>query len=115
MNDRILGNYLKVHRRRAGLTQRELGQLVGYNRAWQVSRHERSQAVPPLLIALAYQEVLGMPVTALFTGMHATVAQAVQRNLAAFRKKLEAGGTKGRKANEIARKLQWLTKRKIPA
>jgi DNA-binding XRE family transcriptional regulator len=109
---RRFGNYLRAHRRRAGLTQRELGQLVGYKHSWAVARHESSQSVPPLLIALAYQEIFRVPITEIFSGMHTTVVQAIEQKLAELEDRLGAQSAKGNQANETAHKLQWLMQRK---
>jgi DNA-binding XRE family transcriptional regulator len=115
MSDRILGNRLRMHRRKAGLSQRELGQLVGYKRRWPVSRHERSRTAPPLLTALAYEAVFGVPVSAIFTGIHETVAQGIEQNIGAFEKELRDRNSKSRRPNETAQKLEWLTQRRSMA
>lgn len=112
MSDQSFGNYLRVHRRKAGLSQKELGRLLGYRRSWQVSRHERSQTVPPLLIALAYQKIFQTPISALFTGMAATVEKAIEESVASFEKDLKEKGAKGRTADGVAQKLTWITTRK---
>ncbi len=115
MDDQVTGNYLRMHRRKAGLSQRELGRLLGYKRSWQISRHERSQTAPPLLIALAYQQVFRTPVSAIFAGMAATVEQAVEENVVEFEKGLQEKDATGRAANEVAQKLTWITNRKSMA
>lgn len=112
MSDRILGNRLRMHRRKAGLTQRELGLLVGYKRRWPVSQHERSRTAPPLLIALAYEAVFGAQVSAIFTGIHETVAQGIEQNIGAFEKELRDRNSNGRRPNETAQKLEWLMQRR---
>jgi DNA-binding XRE family transcriptional regulator len=103
-----IGNSLRIHRRKAGLSQRELGQIVGYRRSWQISRHERSKTAPPLLIALSYEVIFGVAISAIFAGMQATVSHGVEQRLADFEKLLKEGnGT-----NETTRKLQWLKERR---
>jgi DNA-binding XRE family transcriptional regulator len=106
-----MGNYIRVHRKRAGLTQLELGRLIGYNRAFQISRHEQSKTAPSLMVALAYQEIFRVPVSAIFTGMHVTVAQAILRNLGAFEMELRQAGHAGRTASRAAQKLKWIAER----
>ena len=108
MSHRILGNYVRVHRKKAGLSQRELARLLGYNREFQISRHEQSHTVPPLLVALAYQEVFQVPISAIFTGIHQTVAQIVVRNKAELEKELLDSKATGRSVEKIAQKLKWL-------
>ena len=112
MSDEALGNYLRMHRRNAGLSQRELARLLGYKRSWQVSRHELCHTAPPLLIALAYEQVFQAPVSALFAGMTATVEKVIEENMAAFEKDLQEMSAKGRTANGVAQKLTWITNRK---
>jgi len=106
-----MGNYLRVHRRRARLTQQELGKLVGYERPWQISRHERSKAIPPFLIALAYQAVFGTPVSEIFLGIHVTVVQVVEKRIAELQADLEAKGGTLSEDQATIQKIQWLTKR----
>ena len=84
MSKDVQGNYIRTHRRRCHLSQRDLGVLVGYgskDRGSAVGRHERSNSAPPLLIALAYEIVFKVPVAQIFTGFHAAVGQLVARNL----------------------------------
>ena len=111
MSDRTSANRLRAHRRKAGLSQHELGKLLGYKRSWQISRHERSQTAPPLLMALAYEHVFQLPISVLFGGMSITVAHLIESNLAAFEKDLQEQ-TQGRPATGTARKLRWLTERR---
>jgi DNA-binding XRE family transcriptional regulator len=107
--DNTINNYLRVHRRKAGLSQHELGQLIGYHRSWQISRHERSETLPPLLIALAYEAVFGVAVSAIFVELHATVSQTVEQRLAEFEGELRGShGTRG----EMTRKMRWLKQRR---
>jgi DNA-binding XRE family transcriptional regulator len=110
MSKPVAGNYLRAHRRKRGLSQRELGMLVGYDREWQVSRHERGQTTPPLLIALAYEVVFEVPTAELFKGFHSAATDAVTRNLAKMKAAFE-GQTKGRPSKAASHKLQWLTLR----
>jgi DNA-binding XRE family transcriptional regulator len=94
------------------LSQHEVGKLVGYRRSWQISRHERSKTAPPLLIALAYEALFRVPVSAIFTGFQATVAHAVEMNVAEFEKNLREASGKDRATGQTARKLQWLALRR---
>jgi DNA-binding XRE family transcriptional regulator len=108
MTKEEVGNYLRAHRRRCGLSQRELGILVGYEHGHAISKHERSKSVPPLLIALAYEIVFEIPVGQLFIGFHSVVTQAVARNVQDLKKDLESG--KGRSNPE---RTKWLTTQRL--
>ena len=111
MSNQILGNYLKAHRRKCGLSQRELGRLVGYVTEGQVRRHETSKSTPPLLTALAYEVIFQVPVSAIFVGFQSSVAHVVETSLEEFKRDFERR-TEGRKLSGAAlQKLQWLTER----
>jgi DNA-binding XRE family transcriptional regulator len=112
MKSQPLGNYLRVHRRKIGLSQRELGLLLGYRNAWQVSRHERSKSAPPLLTALAYEAVFQVPVSAIFAGMNVPVLAVVEKELKTLEERLKAATPKGANARVAAQKLKWLEARK---
>lgn len=113
MSQKIAGNYLRTHRRRRLLTQRELGQLVGYQNSWQVGRHEKSKNVPPLMVALAYEVVLEVPVSELFTGIHAVVVGTVTRNCEELKSDLESRAKERRLPEATIQKLEWLRARSI--
>lgn len=63
-----LANYICTHRKRAGLSQRELGKILGYTSVT-VFRHEHVVALPPLLTALRYEVLFSVRVSTLFAGM----------------------------------------------
>lgn len=98
-----LGNYIRAQRRKFGLTQRELGLLIGYAHGHAVSMHERSTQAPPLLIALAYEIVFEIPVARLFTGFHSAVIQSVAGNIQNLKAEIE-----GRAGASDFKKSQWL-------
>jgi DNA-binding XRE family transcriptional regulator len=108
-----LTNYLRSHRMRSGLSQRELAELVGFIADHQVSKHERSAAIPSLLIALSYSVVFLIPLEQLLPGIAETIQLNVENRLEEMEKKLNEGPAKGRKAQAIARKLEWLSERRI--
>ncbi len=108
-----LGNYLRAHRKKTGLTQRELGMLVGYsgNRG-QVSKHEFTRALPSLLIAAAYEVVFCASSSQIFPGLYDVVGDAVEQNLAELEEKLRQNNGKGPHAAATAQKLEWVCKRR---
>ena len=112
MSNTVVGNYLRAHRRRRGLSQRDLGLLAGYNNAWQVSRHERSKTAPPLLVALAYGVIFRVPVAELFAGFQSAVTDSVARNLEELKADLESPTRGRRRAKVTSQTLQWLTERR---
>jgi transcriptional regulator with XRE-family HTH domain len=107
----MLANCLRIHRRRIGLSQEELGRLLGYRDESAVAKHERFQAIPPFLIALAYEIVFGIPVAELFPGIVQTVAVGVEARLMEFEQQLKLTEVDSIPSALIARKLAWLRDR----
>ncbi len=103
-----MGNYLRAHRRRCGLSQRELGILVGYGHGHAISRHERSKVAPPLIIALAYEIVFEIPVGQLFRGFRSVVRESVARNVADLKAELKTGRSKS-----SPERTQWLANQRL--
>ena len=88
MTHLVTHNHIRRHRKKSGLSQREIAALLGYKNQWQISRHERSEAIPPLLAALAYQVIFQVPVSVIFAPMHGTVLKTIEHNLADFERTL---------------------------
>jgi DNA-binding XRE family transcriptional regulator len=106
-----IGNYLRMHRKHCGLSLHELGLILGYRSRDQVIRHERSDTPPPLTKALAYEVVFRVPLSALFPGIHTTVAKEIEDKLASLEANLQQRSAKEPGANLVAQKLIWLAKR----
>jgi DNA-binding XRE family transcriptional regulator len=111
MNDR-LANYIRIHRRRTGLTQRELGEALGYPNENTIARHENFEVVPPLTTALAYEIVFRVPVSEIFAGLRDAVAEEVEARLMHLEERLGQNSARDRNALATARKLLWLSERK---
>jgi len=110
-SEKHLPNYIRIHRRRAGLSQEELGELLGF-RVESVARHEQFQTAPNIRIAIGYEIIFRIPISELFAGVRDDVATNVEANLAQLEERLGRRGASGRDANDTARKLMWLAKRK---
>src|SRR5258708_7262137 len=109
-NDPLV-NYLRVHRRTAGLTQHEVGRALGYADDGAVARHEQFRSVPPFLMAIGYEIVFKIPVSHLFPGLKQTIELGIEGRLAEFEKELlERESRKSLAAT--ARKLEWLIERR---
>ncbi len=109
-----IANYLRSHRRKSGLSQRELAHIVGYITQAPVSEHERSVAIPALLIALSYEIVFRVPISELFPALYRTVETNVEEQLTSIEMELQESSAKGRRAAYVARKLEWLWERRNP-
>ena len=70
-------HYLRRYRLRAALTQKEMAHLLGCQSPATVCQYEARKRVPDLRTALAYQVVFGLPVDALFPGIHREVEREV--------------------------------------
>jgi transcriptional regulator with XRE-family HTH domain len=107
-----VGTYLRFLRRKSGLSQRELAQILGSLTATQVSRHERSVSPPTLIAALGYEVVFRRPVSEIFPGLYHTIEAGVIERLESLEDELGKSTTKGRAAAPVARRLEWLNERK---
>ena len=110
MTLRATQNHIRRHRKRIGLSQREISLLLGYKNQWQISRQERSDAIPPLLAALAYQVIFQVPVSVIFAPMHSAILKTIERNLADFERAL-IERSPGRLPRTTEHKLKWLRER----
>jgi transcriptional regulator with XRE-family HTH domain len=111
MENLEITSYLRFHRKRAGLTQGDLASLLGYLTHGQVSKHERAETLPSLLIALGYEAVFRVPTAELFPGIYETVKLGIEQRLAAIESDLQQSTVKGRGAHAIARRLEWFCER----
>ena len=111
MKESRLASYLSSHRKRSGLSQKELGQLLGYPSEGTVSRHERLCSTPPFQVALGYEAVFRVPVSELFPGALERIRQEVEQRIARMERQLQDSSAKGREAARIARKLEWIWER----
>ena len=108
-----IASRVRSHRKRAGLSQKELARIVGLTAA-RISYHERFGSVPPLAVALSYEAVFGVAVRDLYPRLFEDVRQRVEVKLTAMEAELQQMTAKGRLANGIARKLEWCCERKKP-
>ena len=68
-----LSNYLRTYRKRSGLSQAELGLLLGGRDRTKVSRYERTARLPNLDTVFAYEVIFGVPARELFSGLYSEV------------------------------------------
>jgi DNA-binding XRE family transcriptional regulator len=77
MHSEPLNNYIRMHRSRCCLSQRELAYLIGAGCAPTVARYELGQREPLLDTALALEALFGEPPRELFAGRFRQVEQFV--------------------------------------
>ena len=110
MTRRPLDNYLRTHRKRAGLSQEEASQLVGLRNRIQFARYERYQAEPPLRVAFACEHVFGVPMAQLFAGLNTAVARQTRKRVQLFERRLHV--TRALETSrQLQYKLQWISQR----
>ncbi|MBE7487006.1 helix-turn-helix transcriptional regulator [bacterium] len=99
-----LHNYLRMFRRSAGLTQKELAYLLGIHSASPISRYERSLREPSLHTLLAFELIFRTPGRRLFAGVY----EDLHRRTLGRTKRLLARMEKSRTDAHLARKRETL-------
>jgi len=108
-----LPNYIRAERRKASLSQREIGLILGYNSEKSVSKHELNSAMPPLLIALAYSILFEKEVSELFSGLQDGVASVVEKRIDDLEHDLLGQWDSGKNRSAVSRhKLEWIKGRR---
>ena len=104
-------NSIRIHRRRSGLSQREIAEILGYEDEDTVARHEWRRVLPPLEVAIAYEILFRVPVTALFYGLNRDIATEIEARLRKLEERLGERSALDPGAAVTARKLMWLLER----
>ena len=89
MSNTPLSTYLRMYRRRTGLSQDDVSLLLGLVSAASVSRHERCRKVPCLKTALAYELICGVTARALFLGKADRLEREICKRAASLQRKWE--------------------------
>jgi|SRR6266566_1463678 len=110
---RKLNNYLRTHRRHAGLSQSEISFLVRLKSKSVLSRYERGESQPSLRTALACQAAFGTPVSELFAGLSDSVAKDTHDQMKRLQTQLQARAQTDLKSTgrRIMQKFQWISHR----
>jgi len=88
MNIHNLQNYLRMYRRRTGLSEREVAYLLGCHCSSKESRYEHGVRCPNLKTVFAYETVYGAPPENLFSGIYHEVKKATVRRARALMAKV---------------------------
>lgn len=99
-----LVDYLRVYRKRSGLSQSEVAFLLGSKDGSQLSRYEKHHRIPPLHVALALEGIFGVRAAELFAGLYDSVMSEVSKRIEKFGRELRKQTARG--ANR--KKLRWL-------
>jgi transcriptional regulator with XRE-family HTH domain len=111
MSDRLT-NYLRTHRKKTGLSQRDLARIVGYKDEVPISRHEQFQRLPSVMVALGYEIVFQVPISEIYAGLRDAIEQDIEERISELERELQQKSGKGRHAAGTARKLEWISERK---
>lgn len=84
-----LENYLRTHRKRAGLTQHEVSFLVGKASGTKISRYETFSREPNLETLFALEIVFGTAASRLFIGPYVRASLTVRRRARLLAKRLD--------------------------
>jgi transcriptional regulator with XRE-family HTH domain len=87
---RKLQNYLRMHRKRSGLSQEEIAFLLSCYSGATVSRYEHFGQTPSLEIALAYAVIFQVPIHELFAGMFDDVGEQTAHRILLLAEKLRS-------------------------
>ena len=101
-----LDNYLRTHRKKAGLSQQEASQLVGLKNRLQFARYEQYLCEPPLRVALACEQLFGVPAAKLFAGVSMVVAKGTRKRVQAFERTLR--DPEAESSLRLRHRLQWV-------
>lgn len=83
-----LPNYLRAHRKRARLSQKDVAFLLGCRASAKVSRYERFVREPTLRTAIACEVILHAPIRELFAGVYEEVARVTEKRARQFAQRL---------------------------
>jgi len=100
-----LQNYVRTHRRRAGLSQEDMALLLGCKSGAKISRYERFARQPSLETVFAYEAIFGVPARELFAGVYEQARAAIQSRARALSENLDGENTDA----STARKREFLT------
>jgi len=85
-----LPNYLRMHRKRMGLSQDQVASILGCRSGAKVSRYERFQREPTLRTAIACEVLFGVSIRELFAGVYEEIERAVERRARTLARRLAA-------------------------
>ena len=105
-----LNNYVRMYRRRAGLSQADVAFLLGSQSGTPLSRYERFRRLPALRTALALEIVFGIPAGEIFAGVYDELQRAIVERATMLTKELKAG----KKQSAATARLAALEAIKLP-
>lgn len=74
-----LQNYLRTHRRRAGLTQKQVAFLLGIKSVTRISRYERFHRLPDFRTSIGLEVIFHASARELFAGPYEEVEREIEK------------------------------------
>jgi transcriptional regulator with XRE-family HTH domain len=97
-----LRNYLRTYRRRSGLSQDEIAQLLGTSSGTKISRYENFARLPSVGGILGCEIIFNQPASRLFAGAYEAAHKAVRARAKRLAKTLAAQAGNPRTARKLA-------------
>ncbi len=85
---RRFNNYLRLYRRKNGLSQKEMAHLMGYKTTTSISNYERGSKMPQLTNLLKLEIILHTPIAFLFRDHFEELKREVRQKEKMLHKKL---------------------------
>jgi len=92
MSKALLQTYLRTHRKRSGLSQQEVAELIAAVSGTTVYRHEASHRSLSLADAFTYEALFSVPASALFPGEYRKARALIEARAIALLEKLARSG-----------------------
>jgi hypothetical protein len=86
---------------------------LGYSDDIAVYKHERFRVTPPLVVAIGYEIVFRVPLSEIFAGLRDEIEEEIEKRLVEMEDDWGQSSAHDRDANATARKLVWLSERRI--
>ena len=106
MKTQNLPHYVRMYRKKSGLTQEDISKLLSIRSRSVTSEIESSRKIPKTNTAVALSIILGVPLDQLLIGIYTDIRQEVVRNAELLVK--EIGDISGQPKSRKARRLQAL-------
>lgn len=101
MKKKRVTNYVRTFRHESGLSQRELGFLLGSNRGSHLSKHELDRGKPTFNLVIAYEIAYRTSIAELFPEEYATTDYMVRKRAAQMVEKLSKRSYVGKNKQKI--------------
>jgi transcriptional regulator with XRE-family HTH domain len=106
--------HLRTLRRKNGLSEKDIAQILGFRSKAQISRHERYDTMPDLLTALGYEAIFHVSISEMFPELYKAVEARIEERLGKMETELQQSTAKGREGILTAQRLEFLWERRHP-